>query len=218
VKSDGCEYYKYVLLYTDDALVISENGEKVLRTEIGKSYFELKEESIGPPDIYLGGKMRKVVLSNSAEAWSFSSSQYVKSAVSNVEDYLAKKGLKLPARANTPLSPNYSPEVDTSLEFNATDAAYYQSLIGVLRWMVELGRVGICCEVSMMSSHLALPRTGRLEQLYHTFAYLKKYHNSEMVFDPSESEIDMSQFERKDWDSSEFGGDLHEEFPPKALA
>ena len=42
IKSDGNEYYEYVLLYIDDALVISENAESILRNEIGK-YFELKE-------------------------------------------------------------------------------------------------------------------------------------------------------------------------------
>ena len=41
MKSDGSEYYEYVLLYTDDALVISENGEYVLR-ETFRNYFELK--------------------------------------------------------------------------------------------------------------------------------------------------------------------------------
>lgn len=50
----------------------------------------------------------------------------------------------------------------------------------------------------MMSSHLAL-------QVLHVFAYLKKYHNSEIVFDPSDPCIDDAQFERKDWTTSEFG-------------
>jgi hypothetical protein len=57
--SDGSEYYEYILLYTDDALVISEQAETVLRKELGR-FFELKEESIGPPKIYLGGGVRKV--------------------------------------------------------------------------------------------------------------------------------------------------------------
>jgi hypothetical protein len=35
---------------TDDALVISENAEKILRAEVGR-YLELKEESIGPPSL-----------------------------------------------------------------------------------------------------------------------------------------------------------------------
>ena len=50
------KYYKYVLLYTNDVLVISNNREKILHEGIGK-YFELKENSIGPPKIYLGGHM-----------------------------------------------------------------------------------------------------------------------------------------------------------------
>jgi hypothetical protein len=67
---------------------------------------------------------------------------------------------------------------------NPQETAYYQSLIGVLRWIVELGRVDICLEISIMSSHLALPREGHLEQVCHIFAHLKKYHNTEVVYDP----------------------------------
>lgn len=211
-KSDGSDYWEYVLLYVDDALVVSENGEKFLREELGK-YFELKEESIGPPKIYLGGKMSRVTMANGASAWAFSSSQYVRAAVENVEKYCKENDVKMPARAETPLTSNYRPEIDTTRELSPTDAAYYQSLIGILRWMVELGRVDICCEVSMMSSHLALPREGHFAQLFRIFSYLRKYHNSEMVFDPSDPAVDEKQFERKDWTSSEFGLDLKEEVP-----
>ena len=212
VKSDGSEYWEYVLLYTDDALVISEFGEKILRNEIGK-YFELKEESIGPPEIYLGGQLRKVELDNGVKAWAFGSSQYVQAAVTNVETHLMESGVKLPPRAEWPLTSEYRPELDTTRELNDVDASHYQSLIGVLRWIVELGRVDITTEVSMMSSHLALPRQGHLEQVYHIFAYLKKYHNTEMVFDPTEPEIDKSMFERQDWSTSEMGFCTKEELP-----
>jgi hypothetical protein len=71
--------------------------------------------------------------------------------------------------------------------------------------MVELGRVDICLECSMMSSHLALPREGHLHQVLHIFGYLKKYHNTELVFDPIDPCVDESDFEKKDWTSSEFG-------------
>jgi hypothetical protein len=203
-KANGSECYEYVLIYTDDVLVISENGEHVLRSGIGK-YFELKEESIGPPKLYLGGHMRRVELENGAKAWAFSSSQYVQAAVKNVETYLEKTGGKLPRKAETPTQTSYRPELDVTPELDSTQAAYYQSLIGVLRWIVELGRVDICLETSMMSSHLALPREGHLAQLFHMFAHLKKYHNAEMVFDPSDPVINESDFELQDWTSSEFG-------------
>ena len=216
-RSDGSEYYEYILLYTDDALVISENAEKVLREELGR-YFTLKEESIGPPTIYLGGSVRKVQLDNGVECWAFSSSQYVQSAVKNVEEYLSKRddeNWKLPTKAETPLRTSYRPELDVSPELQPTDAAYYMSLIGMLRWIVELGRVDVCLECSMLSSHLALPREGHLYQLFQVFAYLKKYHNSEMVYDPSDPVIDESAFELKDWTSSEFGHlQGKEELPP----
>ena len=78
--------------------------------------------------------------------------------------------------------------------------------------MVEFGRVNICCEVSMMSLYLALPRKGYLQELYHIFLYLRKYHNSEIVFDPSDPVIDEVQFEEKDYTTSEFFSCTKEEF------
>ena len=66
----------------------------------------------------------------------------------------------------------------------------------------------------MMSSYLALPREGHLRQLLQIFAYLKKYHNTEMLFDPSDPVIAL--FEKRDWTSSEFGHiQGTEELPPE---
>ena len=110
------------------------------------------------------------------------------------------------------MSIGYRPEINTSDVLIDADASYYQSLIGILRWMVELGRVDLTCEVSMMSSHMAMPREGHLSQLLHIFAYLKKCHNSELVFDPSDREFDRNSFMEQDRESSEHGS-LVEELP-----
>ena len=68
VRKDGeTGYHEYVLLYVDDCLVISDRAESVIRNEIIK-YFCLKEESIGDPGQYLGGKMRELVLENGMKA------------------------------------------------------------------------------------------------------------------------------------------------------
>ena len=91
-----------MLFYVDDALVISDNARYILENEIGK-YFTMKPGSIGPPEIYLGGHMRKITLENGAKAWDFSSSQYVQDAVKNIEEYLAKTDRKLPSKAHTPI-------------------------------------------------------------------------------------------------------------------
>ena len=55
--------------------------------EIG-IYFTLKEASIGPPKIYLGGHVWTVQLDNGVTCWAFGSLQYVQAAVKNVETYL----------------------------------------------------------------------------------------------------------------------------------
>ena len=71
--------------------------------------------------------------------------------------------------------------------------------------MVVLGQVDICLEVSIMSSHMDMPRDGHLNELFHTFAHLQTYHNTEMVFDPSDPVIDEYQYQKRDWTSSKFG-------------
>ena len=160
IKSDGNTYYKYILLYVDNALVVSENAESILQNEC-RRYFHLKEESIGPPMVYLGSRVCKVQLEYGVWAWSFSSSQYVESAIKNIEEYIGRpenSHLKIPSKAETPLTMSYRPELDVSSEQMPRDSANYQSLIGILRWIVELGQINISLEVSMMSSHLVMPR------------------------------------------------------------
>ena len=69
----------------------------------------------------------------------------------NVEEYLSNKGEKLAAKALTPLKSKCRPDIDITEELGEDESSYYQSLIGVLRWIVELGQVDICCKVSMLS-------------------------------------------------------------------
>ena len=160
--------------------------------------------------MYLSGRVHKVLLQleNGVWAWSFSSSQYMQSAVKNVEEHVGRpenSHLKIPSKVETPLTMSYRPELDVSSELTSRDSAYYQSLIGILRWVVDLRRIDICLEVSMMSSHLAMPRKGHLDQVLHIFAYLHKYHNTELVYDPSDPVVEHDDFEQRDWISSEFG-------------
>ena len=83
-----------------------------MRHDIG-NYFELKEESIGTPKLYLGGHLRKVTLENQVEVWAFRSSQYFNTAVKTVETYLeTQTRCKLPKQVETPIRTQYRPEID----------------------------------------------------------------------------------------------------------
>ena len=59
---------------------------------------------------------------------------------------------------------------------------------------------------------MAYPREGKLNQLYHMFAYLRIKHTSSPVFDPSEPDIFESQFSHKYW-SARVYGDCSEDIP-----
>ena len=83
-KAYGTAYWEYVLLYFDDYLIISNNSRHILENEIGK-YFTMKTGSVGPPEIYLGGHMRKITLENGSKAWGFSLLQYFQASVKNVD-------------------------------------------------------------------------------------------------------------------------------------
>mmetsp|Transcript_36418 Transcript_36418/g.36804 ORF Transcript_36418/g.36804 Transcript_36418/m.36804 type:complete len:214 (+) Transcript_36418:347-988(+) len=182
-RADNTDHLEYVFLYVDDYPTISVDPVSIVRKEIRK-HFLMKEASIGEPDVYLGGNVGKVELDTGELCWTFSSSQYVQKTCQNVRAYLKQmngdENLQdctyfMPQKASAPMTNKYRPKIDISPELNAMDAAYYQFLIGILRWMVELGRVDITTEVFMLSSCLELPREGHSNQLFRGKGLLCKY-------------------------------------------
>ena len=51
----------------------------------------------------------------------------------------------------------------------------------------------------MLSTHLAMPREGHLQQVYHIFAYLKAKPKRTLAFDPQHPDIDEARFVKYDW-------------------
>jgi hypothetical protein len=211
---DGFKYYAYVLLYVDDCMAIGHNPLEVLN-QLDK-FFTMKKGSIGDPEIYLGCKVKKMTLPNGVVAWGMSPSKYIQEAVQNCEKHLDKRyeGRKLAKKATNPYKAGYEPELDVSELLEPEDATYYQSQIGVLRWMIELGRVDIITEVSLLASQLAQPREGHLEAVFHLYAHLRHKHNSRLCLDPTYPEIDKSVFMDHDWKT--FYGDVKEAIPENA--
>ena len=140
-----------------------------------------------------------------------SSVKYLKADIDNAEERLAKDGIKL-STCNTPMTRGYHPVEDVSAELNSNELQYYQELIGVLRWAIEIDRVDILIEVVLLSSHLALPREGHLQHVYHIFGYLNKSPRRRLFFDPDHPQISETRFKKFDWE--DFYKDSTEELPP----
>ena len=186
-----------VLVYVDDVMVISEIPSRTI--DGIQSVFKLKGGSAARPDMYLGVSLEQKTNSQGTKCWTMSPEKYVDASVKNVEEKLAKDGLRLPNKCPTPMTGDYHPSDDVSAELTAVGLHYYQELIGVLRWAVEIGRLDILLEVALLSTHLALPRQGHLEQVYHIFGYLKQSPRRRLYLDPDYPMISEERFTKYEW-------------------
>ena len=73
-----------------------------------REYFNLKDNKIEPPDVYLGATLAKMMLKSGKYCCTMPPEQYVKVAVTTVEKDLARSGKRFLANCVTPLSSNYA--------------------------------------------------------------------------------------------------------------
>ena len=148
--------------------------------------------------MYLGTQLGTMQVKGN-NGWFMSSEKYIKSVIQNIEEAQQKMGQGLPSKCKTQLAYGYHPELDVTPELKADGLQQYQELIRILRWAVELGRVDILMETSMMSAHSAMPRQGHLEQVHHIFGYLKEQPKWKLFFDPQHLELDERSFTTYNW-------------------
>jgi len=229
-KANGDTSYSYILCYVDDVLLIHESLKKLM--DMLESKYPLKFDSIGQPMVYLGANIQKLPSNTPGkECWGASAEQYVKEAVANVKQRLKQDGYAFNKKLSDPnYSPQqpfsnikYRPELDTSLECDDDQGSYYQHLIGVLQWIVELGCIDINYEVSVLSQYLVNPQTGHLNQTLHIFKYLDIHKENFIAFDPTYVELerptnDLESPETKAKIMKEFYPDAEEKLPPNAPA
>jgi hypothetical protein len=93
----------------------------------------------------------------SKPCWGLSSTKYITEAIQNVELKLSKIGKNLYNSISTPLSSGCHPELHLMPSLSPEQANYFQNLIGILCWMIELGKIDIHVHVSMLSMfHIAI--------------------------------------------------------------
>jgi hypothetical protein len=214
VRDDGHPYYEMLFVYVDDILALSHQSEAAI-TEITQ-FFTAKEGSMKPPEIYLGANISKIQTPDGREVWATSPRTYVKNSIQVVERLLEEdgEGYVLKSNIKNPFPTGYKPEIDVTDELGPELASRFLQLIGILRWAVEIGRIDIYLEVSLLSQYQASPRLGHLEAAYHIFGYLKKHLDmGRLAFDPKAPDINEQHFHNNaDW--KEFYGDVEEELPP----
>ena len=108
---------------------------------------------------------------------------------------------------------SYFTELDGSHELELGDLKFDQELIGMLRWSMELGRVDILHETSLMSQYQESPRDGHMEQVLHILLFLKKKPKLTLYMDTSLPRMDYSVLNIKPEDFKEYYRNSEEEMP-----
>jgi hypothetical protein len=196
-KPDGSKIYEYVLCYVDDC--IFQGLDPMGFMDYLCTVYTLKDGTVQEPETYLGADVQRHEIADGQKAWAISSDTYVRRAVEEVGRKLEKAGKQLKKKVVSPLASGYRPKLDASPELNKNQAIYFASLMGVLRWIIELGQIDIVVKVNLLARFQANPREGHLEQMFHMFAYLKQYNQSSLVFDWTEFSLDEMMFKEYDW-------------------
>ena len=178
IKKNGTKYYAYILVYIDDILVINEDPTTTLN-EI-KDTLIVKKDSIKYPDVYLGMDIRKRIDKQTGKEYILTGSNtYTKRTIETIKNQTKQDGLTFNNNPKQPFSTvAYRTELDSSPFCNDIKSIYYMQLIGILRWMCEIGYIDILYETAILSRYSVQPRTYHLEQLLHIFHYLDKHDNS----------------------------------------
>ena len=162
MKPDGFEYYEYIFCYVEDVLCISHNPQKLMNRIQGD--FNLKYDKIETPGIYLRAALANMKLKSGNYCWNMSPEQYVKAAVTNIEEDLARSGKILLSKCVPSLLRNYAPWLEDSPELMADGVQRYQELIGQIRWALYIRHLDILLETFLLLSYPAMLRVGHLEK------------------------------------------------------
>lgn len=206
---NGTEYFEQMLVYVDDILIVSHDPQAIIK-EL-QAVYELKKGSVGPPTTYLGAQVMRSQGRDGTLKWAMTGEKYCKEAISIVKDLMKNEGFHWKNKMSQPIPKGYKPELDTTEECSEEQHSKFMQLIGILRWMTELGRLDILYGTSSLSQFMASPRIGHLQAAYHLFGWVSKHLHSGIVFDDTPIEVEVEP--DKDW--SDIYGDTEEELPPR---
>jgi hypothetical protein len=183
-------HYEYLCTHVDDFKITAKDPQAIME-EIKKEY-HIKDE--GPPDYYLGLDYKQ-----HNGRWAVGCKKYIKEAVRRIEARMnlsradGEKNWRLKKYA-TPLGPDDHPEEDTSVMLDDNGHREYQMLIGMLNWIVGIGRFDIAHSVTSLSRFASCPRKGHLDRALRVFGYLKKKPNRRILVDSRDPIITGGDF------------------------
>jgi len=167
------DHYEYITTYVDDLCIMSKDPVQIV-SELQKFFKTIKNE--GEIKYFLGADFNhreapERVLVQGART-------YIKRALETYQQIFNE----VPRKQTVPMDPDASPELDESELLDQEGRANYLSLVGMLQWLVTIGRYDIMCAVMTMARYRVAPRKGHMELVKRIFGYLRAFSDLSIKF------------------------------------
>jgi hypothetical protein len=190
------DHYEYICVYVDDLIICSRRPEKIVKVLEGRHKFKLK--GTGPIHFHLGCDYFR----DKDGTMCYAPKKYIGKMIDEYEREFGSK----PKLYSSPLERGDHPEQDTSELLDLRGIKLYQSLIGSLQWVVQLGRFDITTAVMSMSSFRAAPRQGHMDRVKRIVGYLHKMNSGVIRIRTGQPDYSGIGERTYDWDHSIYAG------------
>ena len=193
---DKGDHYEYIAVYVDDLLIASKCSGAIIQELTDKYEFKLK--GTGPISFHLGCDFFR----DETGTLCYAPLKYIEKMMSNYERIFGKK----PRQYSSPLEEGDHPELDDSEYLDLDDIKIYQSLIGALQWVIQIGRLDVATAVMTMSRFRAMPRVGHLERVKRIHGYISKMRFAVIRIRTDEPDLSDIPEKHYDWEHTAYGG------------
>lgn len=189
-------HYEYICVYVDDLIICSRHPKRIIDKLEKDHCFKLK--GTGPIEFHLGCDYFR----DQEGTLCYGPKKYIGKLIDEYEREFGDK----PKRYSSPLERGDHPELDTSKLLDMRGIKQYQSLIGSLQWVVQLGRFDITTAVMTMSGFRSAPRVGHLDRVKRIVGYLRKMDTGVVRIRTGQPDYSGIGEQRHDWDYSIYKG------------
>jgi len=186
---DMGDHYEYIAVYVDDLLIVAKDAKSLTEILLGKYRFKLK--GTGPVTFHLGCDYYR----DENGTLCVAPLKYIEKMIDN---YTRIFGVK-PKPAQSPLVKGDHPELDTSELLDIEWVQIYQSLVGALQWVIQLGRFDVATSVMTVSRFRAAPRKGHLVRVRRITGYIAKFRHGVLRIRTGEPDFSDIPDKQYDW-------------------
>jgi hypothetical protein len=199
---DKGDHWEYIAVYVDDLLIASKDPQAII--DMLKKDYNFKLKGTGPISFHLGCDFFRDEDGNLC----YAPKKYIEKILDNYKRIFGAN----PQQKMSPLVKGDHPELDTSPLLDDEKTRIYQSLIGALQWVIQIGRFDITTAVMTMSRFRAEPREGHMERVKRTHGYLSKMRQGMIRIRTDEPDYSVLPEKVYDWANTCYPG-AHEEIP-----